>query len=122
MSEYNNGGGAGGLEQMCTCESTGREADMERCCIAHRPASVRRVLTRVETPRNTERQGRTGGGGSNEQQGEQIEKNTLMQTKSSVKTKACLRLTQTTTNSPYSFTPSTIQEGAPRAPSLVSAR
>lgn len=46
----------GVLEQMHTCECMGREADIERCCIAYRPASVRGVITRVETPHNTERQ------------------------------------------------------------------
>lgn len=38
----------------------GREADIERCCIAYRPASVRGVITRVETPHNTERQSEEG--------------------------------------------------------------
>lgn len=48
-----------------------READMEGCCIAHRPASVNRVITTVDAPHNTERQrggegetdtGKKGGG------------------------------------------------------------
>ena len=29
---------------------------MKRFCIAHRPASVNRVITTVDTPHNTERQ------------------------------------------------------------------
>lgn len=50
------------------------EANMERCCIAQRPASVSRVMSTVETLHNTERQrgdreeteeeGGRGGGGS----------------------------------------------------------
>lgn len=47
---------------MCTSESSGREADAERCCNAQRPASVR-VVTTVETPHNVERQKEGGGGG-----------------------------------------------------------
>lgn len=44
------------LKLMCMSESTNGEADMERCCIAHRPASVNRVITTVEAAHDTERQ------------------------------------------------------------------
>lgn len=39
---------------MCTSENG--KADAERCCIAHGPAPVSRVITRVETTHNAERQ------------------------------------------------------------------
>lgn len=63
MSEYSD------TEGMCVSESADREADMERCCTAQRPASVSRVVTTVETPHNTERQRQEkgGGGGSGRQ-------------------------------------------------------
>lgn len=47
-------------ECVCVCLSADREADTERCCIAQRPASVSRVVTTVETPRNTVRQREEG--------------------------------------------------------------
>ena len=59
---------------------------MERCCIAQRPASVRSVITTVETAHNTGRQSKeeeSNRRGKKKKKEEEIEKNTLMQTKQS---------------------------------------
>lgn len=70
---------------------------MERCCKAHRPASVRRVITTAETLHNTKRQRGGGGGeritGNGGKKGGNWEK---------------FILKETTTNSYYSSRPSTI--------------
>lgn len=70
-------------------EGTDRGGDTERCCIAHRPASVNRVITTVEAAHNTERQ-REEEGESNRQKKEEIEKNTLLQAKKEWRQKLCL--------------------------------
>lgn len=91
------------LERMCMSESTDREADMERCCIAQRPASVSRVVTTAETPRKTERQ--------REEEGEEErvtgqKRRKIHYIPNRVETNACICCT--TINSYYSSTPSTI--------------
>lgn len=52
-------------ECVSMSESTSKEANTGGCCIAQGPASVNRVVTTAETPRNTERHrgGREGKGG-----------------------------------------------------------
>lgn len=60
-------------------ESRNGEADIERCCIAHRPASVRRVITTAKTPHNTERQRRRRGESNRHEKKEDIGENSSSQ-------------------------------------------